>query len=83
MTGPDEGSGDCEKRIAVAKVDFSVVPGLVKQAPGLLGAPSGKVDAVQLSPGVFCGSHGWLVSVKGAGMVQFKLSGKVDKVLKF
>lgn len=83
VTGPDEGSGDCEKKIALGKVDFSVVPGLVKQAPGLLGAPAGKVGVVQLSPGVFCKSHGWIVHVKDAGMVQFKLNGKVDKVLKF
>jgi hypothetical protein len=83
VTGPDEGSGDCEKKIALGKVDFSIVPGLVKQAPGLLGAPSGKVGVVQLSPGVFCKSHGWIVQVKDAGMVQFKLNGKVDKVLKF
>lgn len=83
VTGPDEGSGDCEKTIKVASVDFSVVPGLVSQAPGLLGSPSGKVDAVQLSPGVFCKSHGWFVSVKDAGMVEFKLNGKVNKVIKY
>ena len=83
MTGPDEGSGDCEKKIQVAKVDFSVVPGLVKQAPGLLGKPDGAVDMVNLTPGVFCKSHGWNVSVKDAGMVQFKLNGKVDKTLKY
>jgi HEAT repeat protein len=83
VTGPDEGSGSCEKTIALAKVDFSVVPGLVSQAPGLLGSPSGTVDVVQLSPGVFCKSHGWIVHVKGAGMVQFKINGKVDKVQKF
>jgi hypothetical protein len=83
VTGPDDGSGDCERKIQLAKVDFSVVPGLVRQAPGLLGSPSGTVDVVQLSPGVFCKSHGWLVNVKGAGMVEFKLNGKVDKVLRF
>lgn len=84
VTGPDEGSDDdCEKKVQLAKVDFSIVPKLVQQAPGLLGSPSGKVDMVQLSPGVFCKSHGWNVSVKDAGMVQFKLNGKVDKTLKF
>jgi len=84
VTGPDEGSeDDCEKKIALAKVDFSVVPGLVKQTPGLLGSPSGVVDLVQLSPGVFCKSHGWIVSVKDGGQVQFKLNGKVDKVVKY
>ena len=47
VTGPDEGSDDdCEKKIELAKVDFSVVPELVKQAPGLLGSPSGKVELV-------------------------------------
>ncbi len=84
VTGPTDGSADdCEKKIALAKVDFSVVPGLVKQAPGLLGAPGGTVTMVQLSAGVFCKSHGWIVSVKDGGMVQFKLNGKVDKVTKF
>ncbi len=84
VTGPDEGSsGDCEKKIALSKVDFSVVPTLVKQAPGLLGVPNGTVEMIQLSPGVFCKSHGWIVSVKPGGMVEFKLNGKVDKVTKF
>lgn len=84
VTGPDEGSeDDCEKKIALAKVDVSVVPGLVKQAPGLLGKPDGKVELVNLTAGVFCKSHGWDVHVKDGGMVQFKLNGKVDKVLKF
>lgn len=84
VTGPDEGtSGDCDKKVALAKVDFSVVPDLVKQAPGLLGAAGGQVDVVQLSPGVFCKSHGWIVSVKDAGLVQFKINGKVDRVMKF
>ncbi len=83
VTGPKEESGDCEKKIQLAKVDFNVVPSLAKQAPGLLGSPSGKVELVMLSPGVFCKSHGWIVHVKDAGMVQFKLNGKVDKVQKF
>lgn len=83
ITGPREESGDCEKKIPLAKVDFNVAPGLARQAPGLLGSPSGKVSLVMLSPGVFCKSHGWIVHVKDAGMVQFKLNGKVDKVQKF
>ncbi|HQN06323.1 MAG TPA: HEAT repeat domain-containing protein [Thermoanaerobaculia bacterium] len=84
VTGPNDGSeDDCEKKIALAKVDFSVVPGLVKQAPALLGAPGGAVTVVQLSAGVFCKSYGWIVHVKDGGMVQFKLNGKVDKVTKF
>jgi HEAT repeat protein len=83
VAGPEDGSGDCEKKIELAKVDVSIVPGLVKQAPGLLGSPSGTVDVVQLTPGVFCKSHGWFVNVKDAGMVEFKLNGKVDKVLKY
>ena len=83
VTGPKEESGDCEKKIPLAKVDFNVVPSLAKQAPGLLGSPSGKVELVMLSPGVFCKSHAWIVHVKDAGMVQFKLNGKVDKVQKF
>lgn len=84
VTGPDEGSSDdCDETIALGKVDFSIVPSLVQKAPGLLGKPAGKVDVVQLSPGVFCKSHRWIVSVKDAGMVQFKLNGKVDDVTKY
>lgn len=84
VTGPNDASeDDCEKKVALAKVDFSVVPGLVKQAPTLLGSPTGAVQMVQLSAGVFCKSHGWLVHVKDGGMVQFKLNGKVDKVTKY
>ena len=82
VTGPDEGIGSCGKSIALAKVDFSVVPGLVKQAPVLLGSPSGTVEIVQLSPGAFCKSHYWIVHVKGGGTVEFKINGKVDKVRK-
>ncbi|KAA0255070.1 MAG: HEAT repeat domain-containing protein [Acidobacteria bacterium] len=83
VTGPDEGSSDdCDETIALAKVDFSIVPSLVQKAPGLLGKSSGTVDVVQLSPGVFCKSHRWIVSVKDAGIVQFKLNGKVDDVMK-
>lgn len=85
VTGPgDGGSDDCDKKIALAKVDFTVVPAMVQQAPQLLGHPDRKVDTVQLTPGVFCKSHGWIVTVKdGGGMVLFKLNGKLDKVMKF
>lgn len=83
VTGPDEGSGDCEKRIAVGKTDFSVVPGIVKQAPGLLGKPRNEVSHVSLSGGIFCKGPRWLVYVKDAGYVDFKLNGKVDDVVKF
>ena len=83
VTGPEEATGDdCKKKIALAKVDFSVVPKLVQQAPALLGSPSGKVSLVQLTPGVFCRSHGWLVYVENAGFVEFRLDGKVGKVQK-
>jgi hypothetical protein len=83
VTGPEEGtSGDCKKKIALSKVDFSIVPKLVQQAPALLGAPSGKVSHVQLSAGVFCGNMGWLVYVNDVGFVEFRLDGKVGKVQK-
>jgi HEAT repeat protein len=83
VAGPEEASSDdCTKKIALSKVDFSVVPKLVKQAPGLLGSPSGKVSHVQLSAGVFCRAIGWLVYVEDAGYVEFKLDGKVGKVQK-
>lgn len=84
VTGPEEASSDdCTKKIALAKVNFSIVPRLVQQAPGLLGAPSGKVSHVQLSGGVFCRAIGWLVFVEDAGYVEFKLDGKTGKVQKF
>jgi HEAT repeat protein len=83
VTGPEEAtSDDCTKKIALSKVDFSVVPKLVQQAPGLLGSPSGKVTLVHLTPGVFCRSHGWQVFVENAGFVEFRLDGKVGKVQK-
>lgn len=83
VTGPEEASSDdCTKKIALAKVNFSIVPKLVQQAPGLLGSPSGKVSHVQLSGGIFCRAIGWLVYVEDAGYVEFKLDGKVGKVQK-
>jgi|GEM_PF-1674652 len=83
VTGPEEASSDdCTKKIALAKVDFSIVPKLVHQAPGLLGSPSGKVSHVQLGPGVFCRNIGWLVYVNDVGFVEFRLDGKVGKVQK-
>lgn len=84
VTGPEEESDDdCKKKIALSKVDFSIVPKLVKQAPGLLGAPSGQVSYVALSGGVFCKALGWNIYVKDAGLVEFRLDGKVGKVQKF
>jgi HEAT repeat protein len=84
VTGPEEASDDdCKKKIALSKVDFSIVPKLVRQAPGLLGAPSGQVSYVALSGGVFCKALGWNVYVKDAGLVEFRLDGKVGKVQKF
>ena len=83
VTGPKEAtSDDCKKTIALSKVDFSVVPKLVQQAPGLLGSPSGKVTHVALTPGVFCRSIGWQVFVENTGFVEFRLDGKVGKVQK-
>lgn len=83
VSGPEEESDDdCKKKVSLAKVDFSVVPKLVQQAPGLLGAPSGKVVFVALTGGVFCKTLGWNVYVEKAGLVEFKIDGKVDKVRK-
>src|SRR5689334_8160583 len=84
VTGPEEAtSGDCTKKQALSKVDFSIVPKLVKQAPELLGAAAGKVTFVQLSGGVFCRAIGWWVYVDNAGMVEFRLDGKPGKLQKF
>ena len=82
ITGPEEeSSSDCKKKVALSKVDFSVVPNIAKQAPGLLGS-SEKVTLVELTPGVFCRSHGWMVVVGNAGFVEFNLAGKPGKVQK-
>ncbi len=48
----------------------------------LLGSPSGKVSHVSLGAGIFCDDIGWIVYVERAGLVEFKLNGKVDKVQK-
>jgi HEAT repeat protein len=84
VTGPQDAIGvqDCPKKIALSIVDFSLVPKLVRQAPGLLGAPSGKVTHVTLSGGVFCRTIGWFVYIENAGFVEFRLDGKVDKIRK-
>ena len=83
VTGPKEASsGDCKKKIALSKVDFSIVPRLVQQAPALVGSPSGKVSYVQLGGGVFCNAIGWIVYVENAGLVEFRLDGKPGKVTK-
>ena len=83
VTGPEEAtSGDCKKKVALSKVDFSVVPKIVQLAPALLGSPSGKVSHVQLGAGVFCGSMGWLVYVNDVGFVEFRLDGRAGKVQK-
>jgi hypothetical protein len=83
ITGPaEERDDDCKKKLPLAKLNFAIVPGLVKQAPGLLGHPSAKISYVALSGGVFCKNLGWHVYVEKAGLVVFKLDGKVDKVQK-
>jgi HEAT repeat protein len=84
VAGPTEATGDdCRKKIALSKVDFSLVPKLAQQALGLLGSPSGKVSAVVLTGGVLCKAIGWEVIVDDAGFVEFRLDGKVGKVQKF
>ena len=83
MTGPKEASDDdCKKKAQLSKIDFSIVPKLVQQAPALLGAPQGKVTYVQLGAGIFCKNIGWIVYVEDAGFVEFRLDGKVGKVQK-
>jgi HEAT repeat protein len=84
VTGPAEASDDdCKKKQMLSKVDLTLVPRLVKQAPGLLGAPAGKVSHVSLDGGVFCSAIHWTVYVENAGMVEFRLDGKPGKVQKF
>ena len=85
VTGPEEESDDdCKKKAALSKIDLSIVPRLVKQAPGLLGSPGGKVSHVELSGGIFCSAIHWTVYVENAGYVEFRTSdGKSGKVQKF
>jgi HEAT repeat protein len=83
VTGPEEeSSDDCKKKIALSKVNFAIVPGLVKQALTALGTPAGKVSHVSLSGGIFCKAIGWQVFVENAGYVEFGLDGRRGKVQK-
>ena len=85
VTGPEEASDDdCKKKATLSKIDLTIVPRLVKQAPALLGAPSGKVSHVELSGGIFCSAVHWTVYVENAGYVEFRTTdGKAGKVQKF
>jgi HEAT repeat protein len=87
VTGPESASSTCDKVFRISDADFSLVPKMVKEAPGLVGAPGAPISHVVLGGGVFCGKASWLVYVgEGArsyGYVVFKLNGKVSKVQKF
>jgi HEAT repeat protein len=87
LTGPDNGTATCKDTFRFADVDFSVVPRLVKEAPGLAERPNGKVSHVILSRGVFCKDVGWIVYVmdgsKSGSMVEFKPDGKLKQVTSF
>lgn len=86
LTGPESGSSSCDEVFRVADADFSLVPKMVAEAPGLVGAPGAPISHVMLGGGVFCDKASWLVYVgEGAkihGYVVFKLNGKVKKVQK-
>ncbi len=83
VTGPEQASSDdCTKKIALSKVNFSLVPKLVQQARTMLGAPAGKVSHVELGPGIFCRAIGWQVYVNDVGLVEFRLDGKPGKATK-
>jgi HEAT repeat protein len=87
VTGPESGTSTCDKAFRIADADFSLVPKMAREAPGLVGAPGAPISHVVLGGGVFCGKASWLVYVgEGArihGYVVFKLNGKVSKVQKF
>jgi HEAT repeat protein len=83
ITGPEDGNATCQKTFRIADVDFSVMPKLVKEAPGLLKMPNGSISLVSLGRGVFCKKVGWYVHVKDgsqSGYVEFSLDGKMQKV---
>ena len=86
ITGPDEGSATCEETFRFADVDFSVLPRLVSEAPGLAEKPNGSISHVILSRGVFCKDVGWFVYVTDgskSSMVEFKLDGKLKRVTSY
>lgn len=83
ITGPDDGRAHCKKTFRFADVDFSIMPRLVKEAPGLAEKPNASISHVSLGRGVFCKKVGWYVYVKDGskfGIVQFKLDGKLKSV---
>jgi len=86
LTGPDDGRATCEKTFRFAEIDFSVLPRLVKEAPGLAKTPNGRISHVILNRGVFCKDVGWFVYVTDgskSGIVEFKPDGKLNKVISY
>ena len=83
VTGPDDGHATCKKTFRFADVDFSIMPRLVKEAPGLAEKPNGSISHVSLGRGVFCKKVGWRIYVKDGSklsIVEFKLDGKLKGV---
>lgn len=86
ITGPESGSATCKETFRLADVDFSVLPRLVKEAPGLAEKPNGSISHVILSRGVFCKDAGWFVYVTDeakSSIVEFKLAGKLQRVTSY
>ena len=83
----ETGNTESRKSFRWKEVDFTVVPKLVQQAPGLLGAEGAPISHIALSGGVFCDKVGWSVYVgegmQSAGYVVFRLDGKKKKIQRF
>ena len=83
VSGPDDGRSSCKETFRIKDADFSIMPRLVKEAPGHAKMPDGSISLVSLGRGVFCKKVGWYIYVKdGSKMsyVQFTLDGKMVRV---
>ena len=83
IAGPREGSVTCEKTFRITDIDLKLVPKLVEESLKRAGGDA-EVKAVILGHGVFCKKPGWMVSIDNganASMIEFKLNGKVARVI--
>jgi HEAT repeat protein len=83
VSGPDDGRSLCKEPFRISDADFSIIPRLVKEAPGLAEIPNGSITYVSLGRGVFCKKVGWRIYVKDGSkysIIEFRLDGKLKGV---